>query len=124
MGAPGGRSPRIPPGLIAIAGVLVIAGSVFNNWHREALMSAIRESVLTLAIVAALLAILASIEILLRGRDRLWGRIGGLAIVSGVVLWRLFHGGSTTIAAIAGIAWVGVIGFMVVVMLRNPDHGR
>ena len=121
---PGAGPRRIPPGLIAIAAALVIAGSVFNNWHREALISAIRESVLTLAIVAALLAILAAIEFLLHGRARLWGRIGGLAIVSGVVLWRLFHGGSTIIASIAGIAWVAVIGFMVVAMLRNRDLGR
>jgi hypothetical protein len=80
--------------------------------------------VLTLAIVAVLLAILAAIEILLHGRARLWGRIGGLAIVSGVVLWRLFHGGSTIIASIAGIAWIAVIGWMIFRMLRNPDLGR
>lgn len=123
-GNPRDSSRRIPPGLIAIAVMLVIAGSVFNNWHREALLAALRESLLTLAIVAVLLAILAAIEILLHGRARLWGRIGGLAIVSGVVLWRLFHGGSTVIASIAGIAWVAVIGFMVVTMLRNPDRGR
>lgn len=123
-GNPRDSSRRIPPGLIAIAVMLVIAGSVFNNWHREALLAALRESLLTLAIVAVLLAILAAIEILLHGRARLWGRIAGLAIVSGVVLWRLFHGGSTVIASIAGIAWVAVIGFMVVTMLRNPDHGR
>src|ERR1051326_7173030 len=97
LGESGASPRRIPPGLIAIAVVLVIAGSVFNNWHREALLAALRESVLTLAIVATLLAILAAIEILLHGRPRLWGRIGGLAIVSGVVLWRLFHGGSTII---------------------------
>jgi hypothetical protein len=119
-----GANRRIPPGLIVVAVVLVIAGSVFNNWHREALLAALRESLLTLAIVAILLAILAAIEILLHGRARLWGRIGGLAIVSGVVLWRLFHGGSTVIASIAGIAWIAVIGFLVVTMLRNPDHGR
>lgn len=128
MGAGGGNprdsSRRIPPGLIAIAVVLVIAGSVFNNWHREALLAALKESMLTLAIVAILLAILAAIEILLHGRARLWGRIGGLAVVSGVVLWRLFHGGSTIIASIAGIAWIAVIGFMVVAMLRNRDLGR
>jgi hypothetical protein len=124
MGEPGASPRRIPPGLIAIAVVLVIAGSVFNNWHREALLAAFRESVLTLAIVVALLTILAAIEILLRGRARLWGRIGGLAIVSGVVLWRLFHGGSTIIASIAGIAWAGVIGWMIFRMLRNPDLGR
>lgn len=121
---PGAGPRRIPPGLIAVAAALVIAGSVFHNWHREALLSAIRESVLTLAIVVALLAILAAIEILLHGRARLWGRIGGLAIVSGVILFRLFHGGSTIIASIAGIAWVAVIGFMVVAMLRNRDLGR
>lgn len=115
---------RIPPSLIAIAAALVIAGSVFRNWHREALYAALRESVLTLAIVAALLALLAAIEILLHGRARLWGRIGGLAIVSGVVLWRLFHGGSTVIAAIAGIAWAMVIGWMISAMLRNRDLGR
>lgn len=124
MAEPGANPRRIPPGLIAIAVALVIAGSVFNNWHREALLAALRESVLTVAIVAGLLAILAAIEILLHGRGRLWGRIGGLAIVSGVVLWRLSHGGSTIIAAIAGIAWIAVIGVMVVTMLRNPDHGR
>jgi hypothetical protein len=124
MAEPGANPRRIPPGLIAIAVALVIAGSVFNNWHREALLAALRESVLTVAIVAGLLAILAAIEILLHGRARLWGRIGGLAIVSGVVLWRLSHGGSTIIAAIAGIAWIAVIGVMVVTMLRNPDHGR
>jgi hypothetical protein len=124
MAEPGANPRRIPPGLIAIAVALVIAGSVFNNWHREALLAALRESVLTVAIVAGLLAILAAIEILLHGRARLWGRIGGLAIVSGVVLWRLSHGGSTIIAAIAGIAWIVVIGVMVVTMLRNPDHGR
>jgi hypothetical protein len=121
---PGASPRRIPPGLIAIAAALVIAGSVFRNWHREALFAALRESVLTLSIVAALLALLAAIEILLRGRARLWGRIGGLAVVSGVVLWRLFHGGSTIIAAIGGIAWVAVIGFMIVAMLRNRDLGR
>jgi hypothetical protein len=121
---PGASPRRIPPGLIAVAAALVIAGSVFRNWHREALYAALRESVLTLSIVAALLALLAAIEILLRGRARLWGRIGGLAAVSGVVLWRLFHGGSTIIAAIGGIAWVAVIGFMVVAMLRNRDLGR
>jgi hypothetical protein len=124
MAEPGANPRRIPPGLIAIAVALVIAGSVFNNWHREALLAALRESVLTVAIVAGLLAILAAIEILLHGRARLWGRIGGLAIVSGVVLWRLSHGGSTIIAAIAGIAWIAVIGVMVVTMLRNPGHGR
>jgi hypothetical protein len=124
MGEPGASPRRIPPGLIAVAAVLVIAGSVFRNWHREALFAALRESVLTLSIVVALLALLAAIEILLRGRARLWGRIGGLAVVSGVILWRLFHGGSTIIAAIGGIAWVAVIGFMVVVMLRNRDLGR
>ncbi|WP_066589934.1 hypothetical protein [Sphingomonas pruni] len=123
-GNPRDSSRRIPPGLIAIAVVLVIAGSVFNNWHRQALLVALKESLLTLAIVAILLAILAAIEILLHGRVRLWGRIGGLAIVSGVVLWRLFHGGSTIIASIAGIAWIAVIGFMVVAMLRNRDLGR
>jgi len=124
MAGPGANPRRIPPGLIAIAVVLVIAGSVFNNWHREALLAALRESVLTLAIVAVLLAILAAIEILLHGRARLWGRIGGLAIVSGVVLWRLFHGGSTIIASIAGIAWIAVIGWMIFRMLRHPDLGR
>ena len=124
MTEPGASPRRIPPGLIAVAAVLVIAGSVFRNWHREALYAALRESILTLSIVAAVLALLAAIEILLRGRARLWGRIGGLAVVSGIVLWRLFHGGSTIIAAIGGIAWTAVIGFMVVVMLRNPDHGR
>ena len=124
MEEPGATPRRIPPGLIAIAAALVIAGSVFRNWHREALYAALRESVLTVSIVAALLALLAAIEILLHGRARLWGRIGGLAVVSGVVLWRLFHGGSTIIAAIGGIAWVAVIGFMVVMMLRNRDLGR
>ncbi len=124
MGEPGASPRRIPPGLIAIAVVLVIAGSVFNNWHREALFAALRESVLTVAIVAALLAMLAAIEILLHGRARLWGRIGGLAVVSGVVLWRLFHGGSTIIASIAGIAWIAVIGWMIFRMLRNRDLGR
>ena len=124
MPEPGTNPRRIPPGLIAVAAVLVIAGSVFNNWHREALLAALRESVLTLVIVAVLLAILAAIEILLHGRARLWGRIGGLAIVSGAVLWRLFHGGSTIIASIAGIAWMAVIGWMIFGMLRNPDLGR
>ncbi len=124
MEEPGAGPRRIPPGLIAVAAALVIAGSVFRNWHREALFAALRESVLTVSIVAVLLAMLAAIEILLRGRARLWGRIGGLAVVSGVVLWRLFHGGSTIIAAVGAIAWVGVIGFMVVVMLRNRDLGR
>ena len=124
MSEPGAGPRRIPPGLIAVAAMLVIAGSVLHNWHQEALAAAIRESVLTLAIVAALLAMLAAIEILLKGRARLWGRIAGLAIVSGIVLWRLFHGGNTIIASIAGVAWAAVIGFMVVVMLRNPDHGR
>jgi hypothetical protein len=74
MAEPGANPRRIPPGLIAIAVALVIAGSVFNNWHREALLAALRESVLTVAIVAGLLAILAAIEILLHGRVRLWGR--------------------------------------------------
>ena len=124
MGGPGASPRRIPPGLIAVAAALVLAGSVFRNWHREALFAALRESVLTLSIVAALLALLAAIEILLRGRVRLWGRIGGLAVVSAVVLWRLFHGGSTIIAAMGGVAWAGVIGFMVVAMLRNRDLGR
>lgn len=124
MPEPGANPRRIPPGLIAIAVVLVIAGSVFNNWHREALLAALRESMLTLAIVVILLAILAAIEILLHGRARTWGRIGGLAIVSGVVLWRLFHGGSTIIASIAGIAWAAVIGWMIARMVRNPDLGR
>jgi len=116
MSEPGASSRRIPPGLIAVAAALVIAGSVFRNWHRE--------SVLTLAIVAALLALLAAVEILLHGRARLWGRIGGLAVISGIVLWRLFHGGSTVIAAIGGIAWAVVIGGMIVAMLRNPGLGR
>lgn len=124
MSEPGTGPRRLSPGLIAIAAALVIAGSVLHNWHQEALLSAIRESVLTLAIVAALLAMLASIEILLPGRARLWGRIAGLAIVSGIVLWRLFHGGSTIIASVAGIAWIGVIGWMIVAMLRNPELGR
>ena len=115
---------RIPPGLIAIAVVLVVAGSVFRNWHREALFAALRHSVLTLAIVAALLALLAAIEIVLHGRARLWGRIAGLAVVSGIVLWRLFHGGSTIIAAFGGIAWALVIGWMIVAMLRNRELGR
>ena len=123
-GGSGAGQRRIPPGLIAIAVLLVIAGSVFRNWHREALLAALRESVLTLVIVAALLALLAAIEILLHGRARLWGRIAGLAAVSGIVLWRLFHGGSTIIAAIGGIAWAIVIGWMVVAMLRRPDLGR
>lgn len=117
-------SRRVPPGLIAIAAILVVAGSVLHNWHQEALAAAIRDSVLTLAIVAGLLAMLAAIEILLRGRARLWGRIGALAMVSAILLWRLFHGGSTIIASIAAIAWAAVIGFMIVTMLRNPDHGR
>jgi hypothetical protein len=124
MSEPGASSRRIPPGLIAVAAALVIAGSVFRNWHREALFAALRESVLTLAIVAALLALLAAVEILLHGRARLWGRIGGLAVISGIVLWRLFHGGSTVIAAIGGIAWAVVIGGMIVAMLRNPGLGR
>jgi len=122
-GNPRDGARRIPPGLIAVAAMLVIAGSVFNNWHREALLAALKESMLTLAIVAIVLTILAAIEILLRGRARLWGRIGGLAVVSAIVLWRLFHGGSTTIASIAGIAWVAVIGWMIFRMLRNPDLG-
>jgi hypothetical protein len=124
MAEPGANPRRIPPGLIAIAIVLVIAGSVFNNWHREALLTALRESVLTLVTVAFLLALLAAIEILLHGRARLWGRIGGLAVVSAIVLWRLFHGGSTIIASIAGIAWIAVIGWMIVRMLRDPNLGR
>jgi len=123
-GSPRDSSRRIPPGLIAAAAMLVLAGSVFNNWHRQALLAALRESMLTLAIVAVLLALLAAIEILLHGRARLWGRIGGLAVVSAVVLWRLFHGGSTTIASIAGIAWVAVIAWMIFRMVRNPDLGR
>jgi hypothetical protein len=121
---PGSSPRRVPPILIAIAVVLVVAGSVFRNWHREALFAAIRESVLTLSIVAVLLALLAAIEILLRGRARLWGRIAGLAVVSGVVLWRLFHGGSTAIAAMGGVAWAVVIAWMIAAMLRNPDLGR
>jgi hypothetical protein len=77
-----------------------------------------------LVTVAFLLALLAAIEILLHGRARLWGRIGGLAVVSAIVLWRLFHGGSTIIASIAGIAWIAVIGWMIVRMLRDPNLGR
>ena len=124
MSEPGTGPRRIPPGLIAIAAALVIAGSVFRNWHREALLAALRESVLTLTIAGTVLALLAAVEILLRGRARLWGRIGGLTVVSGIVLWRLFHGGSTIIAAIGGIAWAVVIGWMVVAMLRNRELGR
>jgi hypothetical protein len=124
MEEPGASPRRIPPSLIAVAVALVVAGSVFHNWHREALLAALRESILTLAIVAALLAMLAAIEIFLHGRARLWGRIGGLAIVSGVVLWRLFHGGSTIIASIAGVAWAVVIGWMIFRMARNPDLGH
>jgi hypothetical protein len=68
--------------------------------------------------------LLAAVEFLLRRRAKLWGRIAWLATVSAVPLWRLFSGGSTGTAMIAGVVWVATIGALIVLMLRNPEYGR
>ena len=123
MSEPGSGPRRIAPGLILTIAVL-IAGILFSSWRHQVLVAAIKGAGETVAIVAALLALLAAVEFLLRGRARLWGRIGVLAAVSGVLFWRLFSSGSTITAMLAGVVWAGTIGTLVVLMLRNPQHGR
>ena len=124
MTAPDGQRRRIAPGLIALAVTISVASLVVENWRREALMAAIEEGAATISIVAGVLALLAAIELLLRGSARLWGRIFGLGVVSAIVLWRLFHSSGIVLGWIAGLAWAAALVGMIVVMLRNPRHGR
>ena len=124
MAAPGGQRRPIAPGLIALAVTISVASLVVENWRREALMAAIEEGAATISIVAGVLALLAAIELLLRGSARLWGRIFGLGVVSAIVLWRLFHSSGIVLGWIAGLAWAAALVGMIVVMLRNPRHGR
>src|SRR3569623_447405 len=121
----GGAGPRrMTPAMIAITVAVVFVGALFSTWRHDVLIVALRNVVLTIAIVAALLAMLAVVELLLRRRARLWGRVAWGAGGAAGPLWRLFWGGSRGTAMIAGVVWVATIGALVVLMLRNPGHGR
>jgi hypothetical protein len=121
----GGAGPRrVTPGMIVITVAVVVVGALFSRWRHDVLIAALRNVALTVAIVAALLALLAAVEFLLRRRARLWGRMAWLATVSAVPLWRLFSGGSAGTAMIAGVVWAVTLGALVVLMFRHPEYGR
>lgn len=68
----GGAGPRrVTPAMIAITVAVVFVGALFSTWRHDVLIVALRNVALTIAIVAALLAMLAVVELLLRRRARL-----------------------------------------------------